>query len=129
MSKNSTEARLTYVAILMMPAHFACAEHLVLVAGGTGPVTVTAPPEAQLHGQHGVDFDRHGNVFLVEMPGNRVRRLSRGDLTVIAGTGEKGLNDKPVLATNALLNGPHSIAVTRGSDVYIADTWNNCVRT
>lgn len=129
MSKNSTEACLAFLAILMLQAQFACAEKLVLVAGGTGPVAATVATEAKLNGPFGVDFDRNDNMFLVEMPGNRVRRLSRdGVLAIIGGTGEKGRTGDNGPATSAQLDGPHNIAVARNGDVYVADTWNNCVR-
>jgi DNA-binding beta-propeller fold protein YncE len=60
------------------------------------------------------------------MTGQRVRKLdTNGLLSVIAGTGEKG--DGGVLATHAQFNGIHNLALSQ-DQVFLADTWNNCVR-
>lgn len=116
-------------AILLAALFCSAAERVVLVAGG-GVNTNTSVPikatEAKLDSPFGVDFDAAGNLYLVEMTGNRVRKLDRnGMLTVVAGTGEKGAKDGP--AQTARFNGIHNLAIS-GSDVFLADTWNNCVR-
>jgi DNA-binding beta-propeller fold protein YncE len=49
-------------------------------------------------------------------------------LTTIAGTGQKGSGGDDGLARDAQFNSMHSLAVTPGGDLYIADTWNNRVR-
>lgn len=105
------------------------AERVVLVAGG-GPNTNTAMPlkatEARLNGPFGVDFDAAGNLYVVEMTGQRVRKLDKnGMLEVVAGTGTKGAQDGPALT--AQFNGIHNLAIS-GNDVFLADTWNNCIR-
>jgi sugar lactone lactonase YvrE len=105
------------------------AEKVFLVAGGgadTNTTTSIKATQAKLDSPFGVDFDASGNLYLVEMTGNRVRKLDRkGMLTVVAGTGEKGTKDGPAKA--AQFNGIHNLAIS-GKDVYLADTWNNCVR-
>jgi DNA-binding beta-propeller fold protein YncE len=107
-------------------------ERIVLVAGGgsdtntTSPLTPTA---AKLSAPFGVDFDKAGNLYLVEMTGNRVRKLGRdGLLTVVAGTGAKGFggDNGPVLP--AQFDGMHNLAVAANGDIYLADTWNKRVR-
>ena len=45
-----------------------------------------------------------------------------------AGTGRKGSSGDGGPATEAEFNGPHSLAIAPNGDLYIADTWNNCVR-
>jgi sugar lactone lactonase YvrE len=105
------------------------AEGMVLVAGGGADTNTTAPlkaTDAKLSSPFGVDFDATGNLYLVEMTGQRVRKLDKsGMLTVVAGTGEKGMKDGP--GRTAQFNGIHNLAIT-GNRVYLADTWNNCVR-
>jgi DNA-binding beta-propeller fold protein YncE len=49
-------------------------------------------------------------------------------VTTIAGTGREGSGGDGGPADRALLNGPHSLAVARNGDVFVADTWNNRVR-
>jgi len=108
------------------------AERLVLVAGGgtdTNTAQAIAPASARLSNPFGVDFDREGNLYLVEMTANRLRRLDRsGQLRVLAGTGAKGSTGDDAPAARATFNGPHNLAVTPGGEVFLADTWNNRVR-
>jgi DNA-binding beta-propeller fold protein YncE len=86
-------------------------------------------PEPKLQMPFGVDSDKAGNLYLVEMPGQRVRRLdAKGTLTVIAGTGNKGNAGDGGPATKAEFNGMHSLAVAPDGTIYLADTWNNRVR-
>ncbi len=102
---------------------------LELVAGGGVDTNTTAPlraAEAKLSSPFGVDFDSAGNLYLVEMTGQRVRRLDKsGMLAVTAGTGEKGPKDGP--GRTAQFNGIHNLAI-HGDDLLLADTWNNSVR-
>lgn len=77
----------------------------------------------------GVTFTREGAVFIVEHSGNRVSRLSpQGTVRVIAGTGEQGFTGDDGPATEARFNGPHHLLMGPDGHLYIADTWNNCVR-
>jgi NHL repeat len=102
---------------------------IVLVAGqGSGPDTAIAAG-APVNGPFGVGFDAEGILYWVEMPGQRVRKLTgAGIATTIAGTGRPGSDGDGGPADHALLNGPHSLAVMRNGDVLVADTWNNRVR-
>ncbi len=105
------------------------AERLVLVAGGgtnTNTTTLIRASEAKLNSPFGVDFDSAGNLYLVEMTGQRIRKLDQtGMLTVIAGTGEEGSQDG--LGLQAQFNGIHNLAI-QGDEMLLADTWNNSVR-
>jgi DNA-binding beta-propeller fold protein YncE len=84
---------------------------------------------ARLNEPFGVDFDRSGNTYIVEMGGNRVSVLERsGTLRVLAGTGEKGLSGDGGPASQARFNGPHHLLIGPDGALYVADTFNNCVR-
>jgi DNA-binding beta-propeller fold protein YncE len=76
----------------------------------------------------GVDFDDKGTVYVVEMAGRVVAIGPDGVRRVLAGTGEKGFSGDGGPAAQALLNGPHQMLVGPEGHVYVADTWNNCVR-
>jgi hypothetical protein len=77
----------------------------------------------------GVDFDRAGNAYIVEMSGHRVSLVdSRGTQRVFAGTGQKGLAGDGGPAISAQFNGPHHLLLGPDGHLYIADTFNNCVR-
>jgi sugar lactone lactonase YvrE len=68
-------------------------------------------------------------MWIVELEGGRVhRRTPGGDLTLVAGDGSQGYAGDGQPAAAATFNGMHNVAVTADGDVYIADSWNNCVR-
>jgi sugar lactone lactonase YvrE len=105
------------------------AERLVLVAGGGKGGDGSPAREAQLSGPFGVAFDRDGNMYFVEISGNRLRKVdTSGTLTTLAGTGERADGGDGGPAVRARLNGPHGLALAPNGDLYIADTWNNRVR-
>lgn len=107
----------------------ATAQRVLLVAGGGSNTNTTVPiqaTDAKLNSPFGVDFDADGHLYLVEMTGQRVRKLdANGIFTVVAGTGEKGFRDGAAL--NAQFNGIHNLAI-HNDNLLLADTWNNSVR-
>jgi streptogramin lyase len=94
-------------------------------AGDGGP-----PTKAQLNEPYEVRFDRAGNMLFVEMQNHLVRKVDRksGTITTIAGTGVKGFGGDGGLAIAAQLSSPHSIALDRDDNVYIADIANHRIR-
>ena len=105
------------------------AEQIVLVAGGGSGSDSGPAVGAELPAPFGVVFDRAGAIYIVELTGQRVRKVSPdGVITTIAGTGRKGAAGDGGPAIEAEFNGPHSLAIAPNGDLYIADTWNNCVR-
>lgn len=116
------------IAVLVTLCGSAGAEQIVLVAGG-GTGNGRPATEAELQAPFGVVFDRSGAMYLVELTGQRVRKVSPdGVITTIAGTGRKGNGGDGGPAIEAEFNGPHSLAIAPNGDLYVADTWNNCVR-
>src|SRR6185295_1659057 len=76
-----------------------------------------------------IDWDKAGNAYIAEMGGNRISLLDKaGKQSVLAGTGEKGLSGDGGAAAKAQFNGPHHLLVGPDGDLYVADTFNNCVR-
>jgi sugar lactone lactonase YvrE len=105
------------------------ASKVVLVAGGGNGGDGSLAVRAKLDSPFGVDFDRAGNLFFVELTGQRVRRIDKGgQLTTIAGEGTKGSAGDGGPATKAQFNGMHALAIGPNNTLYVADTWNNCVR-
>lgn len=77
----------------------------------------------------GVDFDKTGNMFIVEMGGCRVLRMHpAGTLVPFAGTGKKADGGDGGPALQASFNGPHHLLVGPDGNVWVADTWNCRVR-
>jgi len=101
----------------------------MLVAGGTNQADGIPAREARLRSPFGVDFDATGQMFIVEMTGERVCKVDQsGTLSWIAGTGARGYSGDGGPARVAQFAGIHNLAVAPNGDIYLADTWNNCVR-
>lgn len=100
-----------------------------VIAGGGATADAAPALEVKLNEPFGVDFDAAGAMYIVELAGNRVRKLSKdGIVTTVAGTGKKGSSGDGGPALQAEFNGPHHLLVGPEGDIYVADTWNNCVR-
>lgn len=68
-----------------------------------------------------------GDAFVIDSGNIRVREISGGTMTTIAGNGISGFGGDGGPATAALLNNPLGLA-SDGSALYIADAYNNRVR-
>jgi uncharacterized protein (TIGR03437 family) len=89
--------------------------------GDGGPAT-----SAHLWGPTGVAVDSAGDLYIADAGSDRIRKVSNGVITTIAGGGP-GLGDN-VPATSVQLNFPAGVAVDQAGTVYIADTDDNRVR-
>ncbi len=87
-------------------------------------------PSEKLVTPFGVDFGAENSLYLVEMAkGERLRRIDDGKVITIAGSKDKGNTGDGEKGLLAKFNGMHSLAVGPEGIVYIADTWNNRIRT
>ena len=92
--------------------------------GDNGPAT-----DAELNGPSGIAYDTSHNVYYIaDSANNRVRMVSNGTITTLAGTGTAGYSGDFGQATGAKLNFPMGVGAVTSGDVYIADTQNNRVR-
>lgn len=92
-------------------------------SGDGGPAT-----SAQLYHPVSVAVDGQGNVTITDYSNNRVRELSGGIITTIAGAGVAGLSGDGGPAASAQLDAPSGVAVDGQGNVYIGDGDNNRVR-
>ncbi len=99
---------------------------LAQAEGGTAAELAPGP----LKNPFGVDFGPQGELWIVELAGGRVHRQTReGALSLISGAldvADYAGDGGP--AAGGRFNGMHNVAVSRQGTVYIADTWNHCVR-
>ncbi len=83
---------------------------------------------AGLNQPFGVATDGAGNVFIADWANHRVRRVSGGIITTVAGTGVAGTTGDGGAATSALLRDPADVAVDAAGNIYIADAGNHKIR-
>lgn len=76
----------------------------------------------------GVAVDADGVVYVADRGSQTVRTVSfEGDVSTLAGSGEKGGDDGP--ASQATFNNPIAVAIDRSGNLFIADTDNHSIRT
>jgi uncharacterized protein (TIGR03437 family) len=92
-------------------------------SGDSGPAT-----NAQLNGVSGIAVDSAGNLYIADEFNNRVRKVSNGVITTVAGDGTPGFSGDSGPAISAELNGPSAVAVDSAGNLYICDAGNSRVR-
>lgn len=76
-----------------------------------------------------VAFDTHGNAYVADADGNRIRKVdTKGKITTVAGTGVSGYTNDGGLATQAELDFPYGVAVDASGNIFIADNFNGVIR-
>src|SRR5271157_2489901 len=91
--------------------------------GDGGPAT-----NASLSNPYGVGVDSAGNLYIADTYNARIRKVTGGTITTVAGSGNWGFSGDGGPATSASLNGPTGVAVDSAGNLYFADYWNNRVR-
>lgn len=112
--------------------------HKVKVISSTGVVSLLAGngnqasvdglgPAASFTRPTYMAWDPTGGLMVAEWMGNLIRRITlQGSVTTVAGTGQVGYFDGPVL--DAMFNAPYGIAVDTRGNAYIGDKENHVVR-
>jgi hypothetical protein len=92
-------------------------------SGDNGPAT-----SASLNHPVALALDSTGAVLVCDQDNGRVRRISAGQITTIAGTGVQGFAGDAGPATAAQLNEPSGVVATSDGRIFIADTANQRIR-
>ena len=94
-------------------------------SGDGGPAT-----SAALRSPTDVAVDASGNMYIADFNNNRIRMVTKstGVITTVAGTGPQGFTGDGGLATSATLRNPFGVVVDASGNMYIADTYNHCIR-
>ena len=75
---------------------------------------------------YGVTVDINENVYVADALNNRIRKISHGYVTTLAGGNASGSIDG--VGTNALFSVPVAVAADGAGNVYVADYGNNLIR-
>lgn len=102
--------------------------HVETVAGSSRIGDGGPALEAQCSNIQGIAIDRLGSLYLSDTANHRVRKVSGGVITTIAGTGVAGFGGDGDSALNAKLNLPYGLALDSAGNVYVADFGNQRVR-
>ncbi len=110
-----------------------------LVTASTGIITTIAgngvktfngdgtAVSAALARPRGVAIDSAGNIYIADSDNNRIRMISGGQLTTVAGNGQEGFTGDTNASTSASLDTPRAVAANGSTHVF-SDTLNNRVR-
>lgn len=92
-------------------------------AGDGGPAT-----SAALNSPSGIAVDGAGNLYIADTENQRIRRVSNGVITTIAGTGAFGFGGDGAAASGAVFASPTAVALDGSGSIYVADTQNHRIR-
>ena len=88
-----------------------------------------AATSAQISFGYGIAVDSSANVYIADSNNQRIRKISGGNITTVAGNGTSGYSGDGASATSAQLNNPYGVTVdSAGANIYIADSSNARVR-
>jgi uncharacterized protein (TIGR03437 family) len=92
-----------------------------------------AATSAELSSPDGLTFDSSGNLYIADSANQRVRKISSGTISTVAGNGTAGYSgDKASgvtgTATDAEMLGPSGVSFDSSGNLYIADTGNHVIR-
>jgi len=73
-------------------------------------------------------IDKSGNLYIADYAGNRVRKVSAGTISTLAGNGISGYSGDGGPGTSAMLNAPQGITVDSLGNMFFADTNNGVIR-
>jgi sugar lactone lactonase YvrE len=88
--------------------------------GGPGQAAKLSKPQS-------IALDGNGNLYIADTGNNRIRELSQGIITTLAGQTGSSFNGDGAAAT-ATLGAPAGVAVDTAGNVYVADTMNQRIR-
>ena len=85
--------------------------------------------KAELNQPYGVAVDTTGNIFILDLGNNRIRKVdTSGNISTLVGNGTPGYAGDGAASTKAEIGDPLGIAVDGSGNLYIADTFNNVIR-
>lgn len=97
------------------------------VAGGTEGWRDATGGEAQFNTPSGIAVSPDGTLVVADTGNNAIRRVTPGGVvTTVAGGAGRGRQDGP--AITAMFDAPLGVAVGADGTIFVADTYNDCIR-
>lgn len=107
---------------------------VISTVAGTGTAGYTgdggSATAATLNSPYGIAIDGSGNLYISDSNNNVIRKVASGSISTVVGGGGTAACTFNGSATSVSLNGPRRLAYdTTGGRLFIADRYNNCVRS
>ena len=108
-------------------------EYIISTIAGTGTSGFSGDGgpanQAQLDHPSDLAVDSLGNLYIVDTDNQRVRKVAPdGTISTFAGTGTRGFSGDGGPAALAQFDIPTGVAVDRDDNIYIVDSYNDCIR-
>jgi uncharacterized protein (TIGR03437 family) len=119
------------VAPAVMLAFCAAAQqYTISTIGGNGTAGYVDGPEvgSQFSLPVATAVDKNGNVYIADSVNHRVRMISNGTISTVAGTGTPGYSGDGGQATLAELDYPAGVTIDSSGNLYISDMKNQVIR-
>ena len=88
----------------------------------------SAADRAQLNYATGVAVDSANNLYIADSLNLRLRKVTGGNISTVAGNGKLAYSGDGGPATSAQMNSPQGTAVDAAGNIYVAETDNQIVR-
>src|SRR5664280_1620355 len=92
------------------------------------PAATAAATSTQLYGPFGVAVEAAATLYISKWVNERIRKVTNGIITTVAGNGTQGYSGDNGPATSAQLSDPYGLAVDAAGNLYISDNQNQRVR-